>query len=183
MYGILTMKFEEIYPKYDSFIEHCLTKVKDLSDIEDIKQNILIRIYQGHNSIKYPETIRSWLSSCIRNYLTDYFRKRRFNCISFSEIEVDSEIYECFEPENILIEEKDPSVILENKELKNNIQETLDKIGDPWRRMIIARDIKDLRYKDIARKYAIKLGTVKSRIARARERFIKVFSEEPNNGK
>lgn len=177
MHGVLTMKFEEIYPKYDGFIEHCLKKVRDLPDIEDIKQNILIRIYQGRNSIKYPKAIRSWLSSCIRNYLTDYFRKRRFDCISFSEIEVDSEIYECFEPESMLIEEKDPLVILENKELKNNIQETLDKIGDPWKRMIIARDIRDLRYKDIANKYAIKLGTVKSRIARARERFTKRFHE------
>lgn len=178
MYGILTMKFEEIYPKYDGFINICLKKVCDLQDLKDIKQEILIKIFKRCESIKNPVAIKSWISRLVCNHLVDYFRGRRLNFINFSGIAIDPEIQEYFEPENMLVEEKDPSVICENKELKSKIQEILNKMGDPWKNMIIARELNNLRYEEIAKKYAIKLGTVKSRIARARQRFIKKFHEK-----
>jgi len=177
MYGILTMKFNEIYPRHDKFIDLCLLRVRELQDLQDIKQEILIKIFKGCESIRNSTAIKSWLSRLVFNHLVDYFRERRLNCINFSGIAIDPEIQECFEPENMLVEEKDPSIICENKELKTKIQEVLNKMGDPWKNMLIARELNNLRYEEIAKKYAIKLGTVKSRIARARERFTKKFHE------
>ncbi len=175
------MKFEEIYPKYNNFIEYCLQKVRDLPELEDIKQEILIKIFQKCDSIKNPQAIRAWLTIFIKNYLTDYFRKDKHNYITFSDIEIGSEIYESFNADNILIDHKDPSTIIENEELKNIIQDTLNDLENPWKKVLVARHYNNLAYKEIAEKYDMPLGTVRSRMHRARNRFIKAFSEGLKN--
>lgn len=174
------MRFEEIYPKYKRFINSLLFKYPGIEEFADMEQDILLTIARKCEGILNPKLIKVWLASVIRNYAFDKLRskRRKAQCISFSEIEVDPEFQERFEPENMLVEEKDPSIILENKELKIRIRKIINKLKNPWRKVLIARHYKNLSYDEIAKKHDINPGTVKSRIARARERFIKKFHEK-----
>ena len=60
-----------------------------------------------------------------------------------------------------------------------DIQKALDKMGDQAKQMILLREVEELSYEEIAQAMNISMGTVKSRIARAREQLRGALNDEP----
>ena len=62
----------------------------------------------------------------------------------------------------------DPAAVAQNKELSRMVLETLMKLDDAQRTVVVLRDIEGMNYAEIARVLGVELGTVKSRLSRAR---------------
>lgn len=170
------MQFEDIYPKEEKIIDYFISFYKGLKDVEDIKQNILANIARSCHTLKNPKALRHWLHSIVRNECFDRMRRKkvRINPINFSEI-IDGK--ERFDPENMFVDYRDPLEILETKESRKRVSTIVKNMPTEWKEILIARYYKNLDYYEIAKECKINIGTVKSRLHRAKEQLREIFQK------
>ncbi len=138
-------------------------------DIQDLTQNVLIKIAKNIQNLKEPSTYPKWSKTIARNELYDYLRlkrKNQYNLISNEDI---AEI-----THNIPDFTTNPLDEIIGAELKNKVKNSIRDLPDEYKKAIIMRDIAGLSYSKIAEISKLNLGTVKSRISRAREKLKKI---------
>lgn len=153
-------------------------------DVEDIAQEVWIKIYQSLNALKNVASFRSWLYRVTVNTYYDRMRQKGLKLEVSLDEPIDTE-----EGEGVKFPLVDPGILPEEMLLKREWQEYLEKIiqdlPEQYRIVIVMREIESLSYEEIANALDISLGTVKSRIARAREKLIddlsKYFQEVKSN--
>jgi len=132
---------------------------KDDEDISDIMQNVLLKLATRIKTLKNPQYFKTWLNRIIINSYYDYLRKTRKNSNNIDIAPISNDI-------------KDNSInpwdsILQ-KELDNIIKKSINNLPNHYKIPITLREIQGLSYEDISNITNISIGTVKSRIARAR---------------
>ena len=149
----------------------------DWPDTSDLSQEVFIRVYRGINSLRNPKTFRSWLNQIVVNLFYDELRRRprRLPTISI-DAPIESENGES----DLIREIPDPSMKPDEsslaRELNQLIKKSMAQLPEQFRTAIVLREIKGLSYEEIAEAIGCELGTVKSRIARARGRLQEVLS-------
>lgn len=132
----------------------------------DAVQEALISAFRRFNTFR-GDSLRSWLARVVVNACYDEMRKKRrqhsvplelFNAEG-EEIETS---YWLVDPQ------ADPEVQYEAGELESAIQDSLDKLPPIYRLMLVLVDVEGLSYEEAASAAGIPVGTVKSRLARAR---------------
>jgi RNA polymerase sigma-70 factor (ECF subfamily) len=130
----------------------------------DVTQDIFIKIYNNFDKFREEKNFSSWVFTISRNYCIDYWRKNKKYFLNNQEL--DEKIGSGTPtPEENLIKEVEID-ILRNK---------ISQLEPELRLILIMRDIHDLSYREIAEKFAIPEGTVKSRINRARLKLTEAF--------
>lgn len=139
--------------------------------LPDLTQEALFRMSRNIKKLKNPKYFKSWLAQIISNLFYDDLRKkqRRLNAISIDNFwTVDDE------NENVLLHICDntlkPDEKTLGKELTDTIRETICQLPDHFRLVIILRELQGLSYEEIAKITQTNVGTVKSRISRARNK-------------
>lgn len=138
---------------------------KKRENVTDMTQEALLRLARNIHSLKNPKHFKSWLNQIITNLFYDELRKKQRNPDIVSIDEEDTENYiknqlpdnRCKPPEKCL-----------SGELEQIIKEAIQELPDPFRIAIILRELQGLSYEEIANATNSSVGTVKSRIARAR---------------
>jgi len=137
-------------------------------NIADLTQEVLLRVARNIKNLKNPKTFKSWLNTIITNIFYDELRKRekKPDTLSLDEsVCEDSEL-------NIasLIQDKKckPHEKCISNELEKIIREAIQNLPEHFRIAIVLREFQGLSYEEIARATHSSIGTVKSRIARAR---------------
>lgn len=148
--------------------------IPDWMDLEDIAQDVWVKVYQSIGRMKNYASFKTWLHRIAVN--TYYDRMRKFG--HRVEISLDEPINEEEEqvlalPDTRLL----PEELLLNAEWKNYVEEKIKALPEQHRLMVVMRDVQNLSYDEIAEVTGLSLGTVKSRIARAREKLISELSE------
>ena len=135
--------------------------VTDKSNISDLTQNVLIKMSRGIKTLKSPEKFNTWLNKIISNVYFDEIRRLKNKCLYIS---IDDE--ECREiKDEKNIPPPDKCVASEvDKMVKNSIL----NLPEHFKIAIILREFGGLSYQEIAEITHAGIGTVKSRIARAR---------------
>lgn len=132
----------------------------------DAVQEALISAFRRFNTFR-GDSLRSWLARVVVNACYDEMRKKRrqhsvplelFNAEG-EEIETS---YWLVDPQ------ADPELQYESSELETAIHESLDKLPPIYRLMLVLVDVEGLSYEEAASAAGIPVGTVKSRLARAR---------------
>ncbi|MBQ2644832.1 sigma-70 family RNA polymerase sigma factor [bacterium] len=140
----------------------------DCDDLADLTQEALLRMCRGLSSLKNHKTFRSWLNRIISNLFYDELRKKHKHphCLSTDEQDENGkcELLQICDPcpcpdENSL-----------HQEVENIINETISKLPDNFRLVMVLREIGGLSYQEISNITGIEIGTVKSRINRARHK-------------
>jgi len=138
-----------------------LTRRSDVA--EDIVQDAILRAYRGFDALR-GENVRAWLLAIVRNCFLTWKAK------AGSVIEVDAE--EARRTSGSADEEgktlETPESILIDREHHKAIRSLIENLPHPYRETLILRDIEDLSYRDIAGITGVPIGTVMSRLARAR---------------
>lgn len=148
----------------------------DWKDINDLSQEVFIRVYRGIKNLRNPRTFRTWLNQIVLNLFYDELRKRprRLPTVSLDQnIESDDgegEFLREVRDKALLPDEK-----TSNKELATVIREAMAQLPEQFRTAIVLRELQGLRYEEIAEIADCELGTVKSRIARARARLQEIL--------
>jgi RNA polymerase sigma-70 factor (ECF subfamily) len=160
--------FEElILPWQKKIYNITLNYTKNHDDALEISQEVLIKAFKNIKNFKGESSFSTWLFRIASNSCIDYYRKNS----KISYIYVDEEI-DNGENSKIKFEIKtsdnEPSKAYLQKELRESIKIALNKIPVELKTVVTLRDIHGFNYEEIASIVNIPLGTVKSRINRAR---------------
>ncbi len=171
------LAFEILVKRYQKTVFTLLYQLApDWKDINDLAQEVFIRVYRGIANLRNPKTFRTWLNQIVLNLFYDELRKRprRLSTVSLDQsIEADNgegEFLREVKDKGLLPDEK-----TSNKELAAVIRQAMAQLPEQFRTAIVLRELQGLRYEEIAEIAGCELGTVKSRIARARSRLQEIL--------
>jgi RNA polymerase sigma factor (sigma-70 family) len=162
--------FSELMRRYQSHVEKVLYHLApDWQDRADLCQEVWIRVYRNIPRLQEPEKFRGWLSRIATNLFYDELRKRKRNApplsldapLSFEDGEVDWELPAAT---------PGPDEDMVTREFYDQLQAAIADLPEVFRTTIVLREIEGMAYEEIAEITGVNLGTVKSRIARARSR-------------
>lgn len=164
--------FVEIVHRYrDKILGLCQTMLRNHADAEDIVQDTFIRAHRGLGRFRGESSLATWLKSIslnlARNRYWFYFRRRRHATVS-----LDCALEEGSAAtigELVGAPGHDPAGIAANAEFEQLVRDCMDRLPTAHREILTLRNIQHRSYEEIAAILGITVGTVKSRIARARE--------------
>jgi RNA polymerase sigma factor (sigma-70 family) len=160
----------ELMKRYRSHVDRLLYHLApDWQDRADLSQEVWIRVYRNIKNLNEPEKFRGWLSRIATNLFYDELRKRKRNSqplsldapILLDGSELDWEI---------AADGPSPEDNLATHEFYEQLRAAIADLPDAFRQTIILREIDGRSYEEIAEATQVSIGTVKSRIARARLR-------------
>lgn len=155
-----THAFESLILKYESKIYNmCYYLLKNKEDALDASQEVCIKIYKSINKFKGDSKFSTWIYRITYNTCLDYIKKRKDELSYEDVISTDNNI------------ESRTEGIIEARELKFELKRCILKLNNDFKTVIVLRDIEGLSYQEIAEVLNIEVGTVKSRLNRAREAF------------
>jgi len=171
-----TSAFEEIVFKYqDRIYNLCRHMLQNAHDAEDAAQDVFVKAYQNLNRFKPEASLLTWLYRIAINTCIDYRRKPFFESLFKTSKEGD-----VFAVDQ-LADSPSPERLYESKQISHAIQLALGRLSEKLRTVIVLKEIEGLSYEEIAAILKVSIGTVKSRISRAREELkmlLKEFREQ-----
>lgn len=146
--------------------------VKNTGDVADVTQEAFIKAYRALPNFRGESAFYTWLYriavNSAKNYLTSQSRKPPAS-------DVDAQEADHFEGSDALKENASPERTLLSEELQQKLFATIEALPDDLRAAITLREIEGLSYEEIAAVMECPVGTVRSRIFRAREAIDKVI--------
>ncbi|HSL30896.1 MAG TPA: sigma-70 family RNA polymerase sigma factor [Anaerolineales bacterium] len=132
----------------------------------DAVQEALISAFRRFHTFR-GDSLKSWLARVVVNASYDELRKkRRQHSVPLEQLNAEGDE---IESSSWLVDpQADPEVQFESGELENAIQSSLAKLPAVYRLMLVLVDIEGMSYEEAAHAAGIPVGTVKSRLARAR---------------
>src|SRR5881296_870571 len=160
--------YDELVRTYSGPIYHVAYRMTgDAAEASDAVQDIFLKIFRNIGGFKGEAALKTWIFkiafSEILNRLRWWKRRHRFATVSLDE------------PPNgnmtgysVADAGPTPEQILQSKEQEAAIQQALKRLSSEHRSIIVLRDIEGFSYNEIADVLGVSIGTVKSRLARAR---------------
>jgi RNA polymerase sigma-70 factor (ECF subfamily) len=130
--------------------------VRDNHDAEDIVQESLLKAYKALDTFRGGDA-RAWMLSIVRNTAMNFLRGRK------PDVTVDWSAQR--QPED---HAPDPERGLLDQSRREQVHRAISQLAPEFREAIVLREIEDLSYKEIASVLSIPIGTVMSRLSRAR---------------
>lgn len=152
-----------------SFAYHLLS---NREEAEDVTQDVLVKMLAHAQSLD-PERIGSWLLRVTRNACYDLLRKRRVRTGAGTE-ELDDEETATELP----AADPDPRARAEAAQFRARVKGELDGLDEPYRSVVILREIQDLSYREIADALEMPLNTVRVVLHRGRKKLRERLREE-----
>lgn len=154
-----------------------LRLVGDREEAADLAQEAFVKAWQGLSSFQGESSFATWLYRLTTNLCIDYIRKQKRREGVEPAVSLDDEESGWAEP---IDRDSDPHLLLEKSERSKALARGLEKLPDWQRRALVLRELSGLSYQEIGDALDIDLGTVKSRIARARLNLRKILLEDGN---
>ncbi len=160
--------FELLVMKYERKLGRLLSRmVRDAAEIDDITQESFIKAYRALPQFRGESAFYTWLYRIAVNTAKNYLMAKGKREVATSDmVDEDGEGME-----NVLMphEIATPDAELQTKQIAKAVNETVDALPEELRTAITLREIEGLSYEEIARMMDCPIGTVRSRIFRARE--------------
>jgi RNA polymerase sigma-70 factor (ECF subfamily) len=160
--------FELLVLKYQRKLGRLLSRfVRDAAEVEDVTQEAFIKAYRALPSFRGESAFYTWLYrigiNTAKNYLVALGRRAP------TTTGFDNEEAEGFEDAEQLRDSSTPESELEGKEIAATVNHAMDALPPDLRTAITLREIEGLSYEEIASVMNCPVGTVRSRIFRARD--------------
>lgn len=165
--------FEEVVVRYrDRIFARAYSLLKNREDAEEVTQDAFIRAHRGLANFRGDAAFSTWLYQIATNLAHNrywyWWRRKR-------DVSVSLDHQLTVEGEGTLLdvvpaEVEDPAEETVTQELVQRVAECMPKLGAKHREILTLRLVNNLSYEEISERLGISVGTVKSRIARARER-------------
>ncbi len=160
--------FGLLVSKYQRKLSRLLCRfVKDQAEVEDVAQEAFVKAYRALPSFRGDSAFYTWLYrigiNTAKNYLVAMGRRAP------TLTDFDSEEAEEFDGGDQLRDINTPESLLMTKQIANTVNEAMEQLPEELRAAIQLREIDGLSYEEIAAAMDCPIGTVRSRIFRARE--------------
>ena len=140
--------------------------VKNPADAGDVAQEAFIKAYKAIGSFSGESSFYTWLYRIVVNAAKTYLESNARH--RYAE-DVDAPEFESRDTQGVLTSQDTPDRLLESEELEQVIYQALAELPDELRQAITLREIEGMSYEDIALVMKTPIGTVRSRIFRARQ--------------
>jgi RNA polymerase sigma factor (sigma-70 family) len=165
--------FEEVVlPHLDAAFNYARWLTKNDADAEDVVQDAYVRALRFFSSLR-GEDARAWLLTIVRNTWYGRFPRRAGSAVMTVAGEATDD-----RPDASL----DPEAQMIQLQTVEQVRRALETLPTDFREVLVLRELEGLSYKEIAAVVGVPLGTVMSRLARARERLAGVFATSELTG-
>ncbi len=173
--------FEQLVLAYQSQIYHlCLRMLGNADDAADMTQEAFLKAWRGLETFQQESAFSSWLYRLASNCCLDLLRsQKRRPTVSFVMEDADGE-EQSYEPADEAPSPEEEAIF---REEKSEIAQAMQALDEEQRQILTLRVVNDLSYAQISEILGIKEGTVKSRLARARENLRKNVLKIRNKSK
>jgi RNA polymerase sigma-70 factor, ECF subfamily len=163
--------FEMLVVKYQRRIERLIGRmVRDVDLVPDIAQETFIRAYRAIPQFRGDSAFYTWLYRIAVNTAKKALVElKRDPLMSESMLASRDEDDETSRVENELSDGETPDALLASKEIATAVNAAIEALSDDLRQAITLRELEGLSYEEIAQVMNCPIGTVRSRIFRARE--------------
>ena len=154
----------ELVNRYkDKLINFIFNYLGDLESSEDVVQETMIKLYQKKHYYREIAKFSTWLYTIAKNLANTELRKRKQRKTTLlSQFSKDDKTYEL--PSN----DPEPGQEIQTDIVNKIIRDAVDQLSEKFKIVIVLRDIQGHSYEDISEIINVPIGTVKSRINRAR---------------
>jgi len=168
--------FNELVDLYQNkIINIAYGMLSDREDALDASQEVFIKVYRSINTFNENSSLSTWIYRIAANICKDYLRKRQRTTKTVS-IHADDED-EKAKIQEIPDEAYTPEESAEHTELQIQIRKAIDSLGSDYKAVLVLCDIEGISYEKAAEILKCPVGTVKSRLNRARIALRKKISE------
>ena len=166
--------FAELVRMYENKAFHlALRMCGNEEDASDVAQDAFLAAWKGLPSFRGEAGFSTWLYRLVSNAAIDHLRRTKHQR---GNVSLDDEELNLDAPDTA----PGPQESAEGMELQQVVQEGLNALGDDHRTVLVMREVQCLSYEEIAQALSIDLGTVKSRISRARNALRKILLKSGN---
>ncbi len=172
--------FEELIKQYETMIYNtCMKILKNEHEAYDAAQEVCIKVWKQIDKFEGNSKFSTWVYRIATNQCLDIIRKRKSQKVVSLEVGNNDDEW------SLEIEDTTQDILkhIENTEMVDALRLALNELKEEHRQVIILRDIEDYSYDEISQKLSISLGTVKSRLSRARQNLKNILlqDKEPFN--
>lgn len=161
--------FEELaLPLLDSLYRYARWLTKDRSEAEDLVQETYLKGLRGFQSFIAGSNIRAWMFRILRNA----FLTSRTGLRAVPPVPLDEEISES------IADRETPETNYVQRANADALRRAIENLPPDFREVLLLCDVEGMRYKEISESLSIPIGTVTSRLLRARQRVRKALEEK-----
>ena len=160
--------FERLVTEYEKNVYNIALRMTGNSeDAADMTQEAFIKAYNSLGNFRGDSKFSVWLYRIVSNVCLDFLRSRtRKPTVSLSVEDDEGEEAQL----DVADESQSPELLLERSLTRDAVRRGLDQLAPDYRQILLLREIQGLSYEEISQTLALDLGTVKSRIFRARKK-------------
>lgn len=172
---------EEALPHLDALYGMAYSLTRNRSDAQDMVQEAVLRAYRAFGSFEEGTHLKAWLFTILRNtFINSYRRKKKAGEQQALEGDPEFSFFgAAHEQVQALPAENPARRILDAEELEqifgDEVTRALDSLSEEYREVIYLCDVQEMSYQEIADLLEVPIGTVRSRLARARSRLQKLL--------
>ena len=165
---------------YDRIFSRVLQLLNNKQDAEEVTQDAFIRAHRSLENFRGDASFSTWLYQIATNLAHNrywyWFRRKREQSISLDQPQCDDGSLTL---ENVMpCADENPAEAVVTQEFVDRVSACMQYLNDKHKEVLILRNVKNLTYDEIAQQLEISVGTVKSRIARARESLRGLLGED-----
>ena len=151
-----------VVPHLDAAFNYARWLTRNDADAQDVVQDASVRAFRFFSSLR-GDNPRAWLLTIVRNtwYAKVAQRNARPRVTEYDEM-----------ADPRLDHHPDPETLLQQQQTVDRVRRAVESLPVDFREVIVLRELEGLAYKDIADVIGVPIGTVMSRLSRARERLI-----------
>ncbi|MFQ5719769.1 MAG: sigma-70 family RNA polymerase sigma factor [Acidobacteriota bacterium] len=162
-------EFEEVaLPHADALYNFALKMTRNEKDAQDLVQDTYLRAFRFFHHFAAGTNCRAWLFRILKNVHINGYRKnqRSPDMVQWDQVE---EFYDSVAPDDLLRRHKNPEEQVIDSSVDHRIETAIAELPAEYRAVVVLNFSEDLSYREIAEVLEIPIGTVMSRLHRARK--------------
>lgn len=159
----------EALPHLDTVFRVALRLSGDPAQADDLTQDTMLKAFRAWHQYKTGTNARAWLLTILRNTFINQYRRKK---VQGPTVDIDEiEQFTVFAAAG----DSDPEGSFFDQIVDDEVLKAIDTLTDDFREVLVLSDIEELSYQEIADVTGVPVGTVKSRLFRARQALQKVL--------
>jgi RNA polymerase sigma factor (sigma-70 family) len=168
----------DIVPQLDAAYNFARFLSRDADAAQDIVQEAFLRAYRGFHGYQGGDS-RAWIFAIVRNCYHNWLLERRRKATHEVDVHGDDDGQENA-IDNVASDDDSPETALLRRAESGAVRSALNQLPRSLREILVLRELEGLSYRQIAQIAALPIGTVMSRLARARTRFEGIWRQHPD---
>jgi len=163
--------FDRLIARFQKYVFTIIYQhLGSVDEIDDIAQEVFLRIFKNIRQYREESSFETWVYQVTLNYIRSHLRWKSFIGRFFIEhVEHGQEMGKPTDPmSRLCVDTRNPASTLENRQLADEVLELVRGLPASQREVLIMHEVNDLTYEEAARILGVTVGTVKSRLNRAR---------------